>query len=144
MDELKPCPFCGGKPYIDSCDRLINIGCKPCGYTRYFYGLVQSDHKTDVVVSYNQNTNEPLEWYDPNAYKHACEEWNRRADDRLPSVDAVQVVRCKDCKYFSAVDNRFFKTQECYRIMIPDEDEDFPIDTTEDSFCSWAERKDDD
>ena len=58
--------------------------------------------------------------------------------------DMVQVVRCKDCKYFSAVDNRFYKSQECYRIMIPDGDEDFPIDTTEDSFCSWGERKDDD
>lgn len=62
---------------------------------------------------------------------------------KLPSVDAVPVVRCKDCKYFSAVDNRFYKTQECYRIMIPDGDEDFPIDTTEDGFCSWGERKED-
>lgn len=57
--------------------------------------------------------------------------------------DMVQVVRCRDCKYFSSVDNRFFKTQECYRIMISDGDEDFPIDTTEDSFCSWGERKED-
>lgn len=80
-ETLKPCPFCGSEPYIDSYDRLIGISCKSCGYTRYFYGLIQTDHKTDVVASYYKNTNEPFEWYDPNAYKHACEEWNRRAYD---------------------------------------------------------------
>lgn len=55
----------------------------------------------------------------------------------FPTVDAVKVVRCRDCKYF----DRFYKAQLCYRTVYGDED--FPIDTTEDSFCSWGERKED-
>ena len=75
---LLSCPFCGGEPYIDSCDRIINIGCEPCGYKRYFHGLVQSDIETGVVASISSNTGEPLEWYDRDAYQKAVDGWNRR------------------------------------------------------------------
>lgn len=76
---LLPCPFCGSEPDIDSCDRIINIGCKPCGYHRYFHGLVQSEKKTDVIASRDSKTGEPLEWYDKDAYEWAADRWNRRA-----------------------------------------------------------------
>ena len=80
-NSLKACPFCGGEPYMESCDRLINIGCKACGYHRSFHGLVQNKIVTNVVASYKAGTNmtEPLEWYDKDAYDRAAKEWNKRA-----------------------------------------------------------------
>lgn len=81
---LKPCPFCGGQPYIDSCDRLINIGCEVCGYHRYFHGLVQSELITDVVVSRSKQNGLPQEWYDKDAYEKAVAFWNRRTNMGLP------------------------------------------------------------
>ena len=78
--KLLPCPFCGGEPYIDSCDRLIRIGCEPCGYFRGFHGLCQSEFVTPVVSATDKNTGEPIEWYDKDAYQRAAEAWNRRAE----------------------------------------------------------------
>ena len=43
---------------------------------------------------------------------------------RLPAVDAVEVVRCKDCKYWDFGD--------CFRQEL----------TRPDDFCSYGERKD--
>ena len=43
-----------------------------------------------------------------------------------PTIDAVPVVRCKDCKYYRK--NRFVCDLTKYA-------------STEDDFCSWAERK---
>ena len=42
----------------------------------------------------------------------------------LPSIDAVQVVRCKDCKYYKE------NTMVCSRYGLEDDD-----------YCSWAERR---
>jgi len=47
----------------------------------------------------------------------------RRAIERAPTVDAVEVVRCKDCKHWHGGD--------CYRIEI----------TRPDDFCSYGERR---
>jgi len=44
--------------------------------------------------------------------------------DEVPSIDAVQVVRCKDCKYYKE------NTMVCSRYGLEDDD-----------YCSWAERK---
>ena len=48
-------------------------------------------------------------------------ERNMRA---LPSIDAVQVIRCKDCKYYKE------NTLVCGRYGLEDDD-----------YCSWAERR---
>lgn len=45
-----------------------------------------------------------------------------------PTVDAVEVVRCKDCKCFVS------DMEWC------EADDGFP--TSPDAFCSWAERRD--
>lgn len=55
---------------------------------------------------------------------------------RLPSVDAVPVVRCKDCKYYGRVDKRrFYRGSDCLNghidTIVPDRD-----------FCSRGERQD--
>lgn len=55
--------------------------------------------------------------------------------DEQPTVDAVQVVRCKDCKYYLS------SNEKCQlidtRLHFYEEDKRW----AEDSFCSWAERK---
>lgn len=81
MSDLKPCPFCGGDAYEDACDRLITIGCKPCGYHMSFHGLVQSEFDTGVPVVYNGGKISDCEWFDSKAHERAAEAWNRRAND---------------------------------------------------------------
>lgn len=44
--------------------------------------------------------------------------------NKMPSIDAVQVIRCKDCKYYKE------NTLACGRYGLEDDD-----------YCSWAERK---
>ena len=46
---------------------------------------------------------------------------------RLPSADAVEVVRCKDCKYYNPIG-------VCIEMSSA---------VCEDSFCCWAERRTD-
>ena len=51
--------------------------------------------------------------------------------DDIPAADVVEVVRCKDCKYY-------FKDDEGYEMCDNSEGYDH---TTEDGFCAWAKRK---
>ena len=78
MSELKPCPFCGSRNHL-----LFNNGfmafvvCNNCG--------------SSSRISLRENN--PI-------YKESViEAWNRRVADEetRPLVDAVEVVRCKDC-----------------------------------------------
>lgn len=60
-----------------------------------------------------------------------CEEAIRHT----PTVEAVPVVRCRDCKYYEVGQNKVDAWSACYahigRI----------IETWDDNFCGWAERK---
>ena len=52
-----------------------------------------------------------------------------------PTIDAVPVVRCKDCKWYGRVDKRrFYRGMDCLQkhidTIVPDRD-----------FCSKAERR---
>lgn len=81
MKILKPCPFCGGEACEESCDRIIQIGCKECNYHMTFHGVVQTEINTGVVASYlkrNDGVKTPYEYYDAKAYEKAHEKWNRR------------------------------------------------------------------
>ena len=50
---------------------------------------------------------------------------------KSPTVDAVQVVRCKDCKYY----NQFLILRECTK--------DYSLcNVSPDDYCSRGERKD--
>lgn len=80
-NPLKPCPFCGGEPHAESCDRLIQIGCAKCNFYRSWHGLVQGQIVTNVVAIYSSKTGEPTHWYDKDAYVRAAEDWNTRIKD---------------------------------------------------------------
>lgn len=55
--------------------------------------------------------------------------------DKAPTVDAVEVVRCKDCKYF--VQGEPYDPCECMKWMVK-----FGVAyTTPDGYCHKAERK---
>ena len=54
-----------------------------------------------------------------------------------PTVDAVQVVRCKDCRYFLGSD------AECALIVTRLHFYEKDKRWTEESYCSWGERRND-
>lgn len=56
--------------------------------------------------------------------------------DIAPTVDAVPVVRCKDCVYRVIVRDPLTGTMDCYGCKVMHYNED-------DWFCSFGERKDD-
>ena len=78
MTDLKPCPFCGGMPFERSYDRLIVIGCEPCGYHRAFNGLL-STKPSAVLASAPESA--VKEYYHADAHEKAAEAWNCRAGE---------------------------------------------------------------
>ena len=58
------------------------------------------------------------------------------AVENAPTIDAVPVVRCKDCVYRVIVRNPLMGMMDCYgcKVMCYNED---------DWYCSFGERKDD-
>lgn len=57
--------------------------------------------------------------------------------NELPTVDAVEVVRCKDCKYLSIINKAplyAYCGKSNYIFHLFEED-------TREHFCSWGERK---
>ena len=61
----------------------------------------------------------------------ACEHW-------MPTADVVEVVRCKDCKYFTIDDGDILGVCDCARIARNNGGEIYPV---EDHFCSYGKRK---
>lgn len=70
---------------------------------------------------------EPTDWMDGDQVLHHYT-WYKTMIDVAPAVDAIQVVRCKDCKWFN---------KPGCAISIVDES-DKPKET---DFCSFGERK---
>lgn len=59
-----------------------------------------------------------------------------------PTVDAVTVVRCRDCKWYKEGEllapNKF-----CFRLKHPKEDRKIGYNYSPDDFCSYGERRTD-
>ena len=62
-----------------------------------------------------------------NGAKHRCFDTTRLYE--IPTVDAVPVIRCKDCKHWSGDDDETY----CEELGI--------LNTHYNSYCSWAEKK---
>jgi hypothetical protein len=81
-------------------------------------------------------------WHMPNeAYRQFnCENIVREvvedAIQRLPSADAVEVVRCKDCKHRRDICSMRY-------IEMVGEDERIHDYSTDNGYCSWGERRED-
>ena len=76
MEDLKPCPFCGGKAIVKKVhpsfmlkkfhDLYFAAGCPQCGVSTTLF-------KTEKTRSPMMN-----EWYDNKAKQKAIEAWNKR------------------------------------------------------------------
>lgn len=65
-----------------------------------------------------------------------------RIIENSPAVDAVPVVRCKDCKYYRA-GVKLSPQKFCFRLRGRD-GEAIGYNFSEDDFCSYGERSEDD
>lgn len=55
MPELKPCPFCGSKAWID-CDELNNITIR-CLFCSAIIGFEGADSESDLINFWNRRAN---------------------------------------------------------------------------------------
>lgn len=90
-----------------------------------------------VGADYDKIIDDGISKTDEEVFAFQCG-WNdalKSVSQFAPTVDAVEVVRCKDCRYYlnsnekcGLVDTRlrFYETDKVW---------------TEDSFCSWGERR---
>ena len=61
---------------------------------------------------------------------------------KFSSVDAVEVVRCKDCIYYKT--GEYFKDMKfCFRLKHPKKNKQVGYNYPEDGFCSYGERRTD-
>ena len=71
--------------------------------------------------------------------------------NEIPSVDAVEVVRCKDCKHWRRQTNYagaqlsfgFCESDDMWRSLYGETYEVAHIDTDDDFYCGYAERRED-
>ena len=84
--------------------------------------LVDADEAYKVLTDYYHHRTE----IQHDALKEAIE--------RVPTVDAVEIVRCKDCKWYERKYPWNGNSYECSYLEAPMDDNDF---------CSWGERKED-
>ena len=80
-------------------------------------------------------TNKYGDWYTEEGTEEGFIGCLKQLIDEQPTIDAVPVVHCKDCKWYGRVDKRrFYRGMDCLQnrigTIIPDKD-----------YCSRAERK---
>lgn len=74
-----------------------------------------------------------------------CAGWNGliRLLENAPTVDAVPVVRCRDCKYYKSGE-LLYPNKFCFRLKHPTENRVIGYNFGPDDFCSYGERRDGD
>ena len=102
-------------------------GLKPCPFCGKYPQAVMDDETEEKFGVKCFNCGGSI-YPEKETLQEAIEAWNRRAD-------TVDVVRCKDCKWYGRADKRrFYRGMDClqHRIgtIVPDKD-----------FCSRAERR---
>lgn len=76
---------------------------------------------------------------DADKYKHIEDECRRMIGHEKPTVDAVPVVRCKDCKYFGEYCDEYKEESQTDGMC----ELDIKDSTTFDWFCADGERRSD-
>ena len=98
--------------------------------------LIDADALYNSFGASGNCNNCPLDAYKCQYYnEHTLMEFCERIED-APTVDAVAVVRCKDCKhnYYNMIPSGEAE-HECVKFV------ELPI--TADFYCAWGEREDD-
>lgn len=62
-----------------------------------------------------------------------AEGWNSLLDivNSAPTIDAVEVVRCKDCEYYHLMEEGFYDCREVWGLDLPQPED----------FCSYGKRR---
>lgn len=99
MNELKPCPFCGGEAKFFSKATTARGIIQGWGFGIYCTQCDVTTSKTTYRVEVElTGTGDIMARVDERP--EAIKAWNMRVNDgKAPAVDAVEVVRCKDCKH---------------------------------------------
>ena len=79
---------------------------------------------------------------------HDCGEWLQETLARIyeiPAADVVEVIRCKDCKYWLphrqfGWDDEFDEYNDYCSLLVPDDDY-YAVMRSAENFCSYAERR---
>lgn len=58
----------------------------------------------------------------------------------IPTADVVEVVRCKDCKWYQE-GNLLAPNKFCFRLEHPTEDRKIGYNYAPDDFCSYGEKR---
>ena len=93
----------------------------------------------ELIVKLYQH--QPMDWTGSDAEVQELNDWKlfRNMVDNSPTVDAVPVVRCKDCKYYKPQKKSAHwehRANYCNRVVT--------IKVQPYDFCSYGERKDGD
>lgn len=162
MAELKPlrnCPFCGGEAivftYRNERERTnpTVVKCKECGVKTAIYadiawrskrgigGYLMADELISRQAAIKLLRGKCVGKY-PSTFMTGL---FAAADeiDKLPAVDAVEVVRCKDCRW--GVESDFYKSYKCTIDAEYDENVGEYIGFVEwhraDFYCAYGDRR---
>ena len=64
-----------------------------------------------------------------------------RLIDEQPTIDAVPVVRCRECKFYREHRTKRYKQMICQCVRMARHDMEYPVKP--DDFCSYGQRKED-
>lgn len=114
--------------------------------------LVDADKLAERVANLEAVALEQVEKLEPNDEHEKWKVWSAILNERTafkfdlfdaPTVDAVEVVRCKDCKWYEESKHSELRPNRfCYRLR---NDNGVPVGYNWDSddFCSYGERRED-
>lgn len=97
-NELKDCPFCGGKPVMETYQTLVSILCDQCGVARAFRGPLSGARTVPLHTGSAQcRFTHPQEDYSHQAIEDAVVAWNSRAAiAHQPPKEALTDAQIRD------------------------------------------------
>ena len=130
-EELKPCPFCGGKPKIKSLNRVIKLKPWDDSYRAWF--------RCDPVFTIVCGKCGELRTFGYAPLDYAVESWNMRV---ISNTRKSKLKTCPFCggegEVISAYGGKFAATcgkPGCMAYL-------FPFDTKEEAIAAWNRRAD--